>query len=176
MLLPRINCSFLQASDEILAPRRWSVLKSDIGWFTSCPKSNWSSPRTLENLVFHWYERGNFSLEKSSFLRKRKKISTPRCFHDSCFWVVWHGQITQLLLVYHQYYHQLWSHLDYLGKKTQTWSLRKLLLLNRKTKNFQSLNKTSAASQRLFTFALYLVVQQTQEECIGEVGTLSVYN
>lgn len=174
MLLPRINCSFLQASDEILALRRWSVLKSDIGWFTSCLKSNWSSLRTLENLVFHWYERGNFSLEKKQFSEKKEKNIHSQVFSWllllSC--VTWanHTVAACLSSVLSSAMVPSWL----LREKNS--KLRKLLLLNRKIKNFQSLNKTSAASQRLFTFSLYLVVQQTQEECIGGVGTLSVYN
>lgn len=52
-----------------------------------------------------------------------------------------------------QYYHHLWSHLNYLEKK--------------KKKSFQSLKRNLHLPQRLFTFCLYLAVQQTQEKCMG---------
>lgn len=69
-----INCSFLQARDEIMAPHRWSVPKSDIGWFTSCLKSSWSFPPNSGKSDFSLIWRGKFLIRKNTvFWEKGQK-------------------------------------------------------------------------------------------------------
>ena len=72
MLLPHINCSFLQARDEIMVPHRWSVLKSSIR-FIACPEASWSSPLNSGKSTLSLIWEGKFLIRKSVVVWEKKK-------------------------------------------------------------------------------------------------------
>lgn len=79
--LPCINCSFLQANDEIMAPYGWSILKSDIGWFIAWPEASWSFPLNSGKSTLSLIWKVKILIRKAVVVwEKRKKIPLLEVF------------------------------------------------------------------------------------------------